>query len=79
MGPGGGMHPRAAFVLAQLLRFAWVQVQCCLFAVAVFVGLAVSSVVPLPIARYDALLAYALVLTARLLPAAAWRPAGRWR
>ncbi len=55
---------RAAFALTQLLRFAWVQVQCCLFAMAVFVGLALSSVLPLPIARYDALLAYALVLTA---------------
>ena len=55
---------RAAFTLTQLLRFAWVQLQCCLFAAAVFVGLALSSVLPLPIARYDALLAYALVLTA---------------
>lgn len=49
--------------VAQLVRFAWLEVQCCLFAAALFVGLAVSSVVPLPIARYDALLAYALVLT----------------
>ncbi|HZA03127.1 MAG TPA: DUF817 domain-containing protein [Propionibacteriaceae bacterium] len=55
---------RATAAWAQLLRFAWVQVQCCLFAVAVFVGLAASSLVPLPIARYDALLAYAVVLTA---------------
>ena len=54
----------AMYGLAQLLRFAWVQVQCCLFAIAVFVGLALSRVVPLPIARYDALLAYALVVTA---------------
>lgn len=58
------VRARAGFALAQLLRFAWVQVQCCLFAVAVFVGLAVSRVVPLPIARYDALLVYALVVTA---------------
>jgi uncharacterized membrane protein YoaT (DUF817 family) len=43
---------------------AWLQVQCCLFDAAVFVGLAVNTVVPLPIARYDALLAYALILTA---------------
>ena len=54
----------AAYALAQLFRFGWVQVQCCLFAVAVFVGLALSSVVPLPVPRYDALLGYALVLTA---------------
>lgn len=58
-GPGA----RAAYALAQLVRFAWLEAQCCLFAVAVFVGLAVSSVVPLPVARYDALLAYALVVT----------------
>jgi uncharacterized membrane protein YoaT (DUF817 family) len=50
--------------LAQLARFAWVQAQCCVFAVAIFLGLAVSRVVPLPIARYDALLIYAVVLTA---------------
>jgi uncharacterized membrane protein YoaT (DUF817 family) len=55
---------QASFALTQLCRFAWVQVQCCLFAAAVFVGLAVSKVVPLPIPRYDALLVYALVLTA---------------
>ncbi len=55
---------RGACALAQLFRFGWVQVQCCLFAVAVFVGLAVSSAVPLPVPRYDALLGYALVLTA---------------
>jgi uncharacterized membrane protein YoaT (DUF817 family) len=54
---------RVGFVIAQLVRFALVQVQCCLFAAAVFLGLALSRVVPLPIARYDALLAYALVLT----------------
>ena len=48
---------------AQLLRFAWLELQCCLFAVAVFVGLAVSKSIPLPVARYDALLAYGLVVT----------------
>ena len=55
---------RAGFLLVQLLRFAGVQVECCLFAIVIFVGLALSKVVPLPIARYDALLAYALVVTA---------------
>lgn len=48
---------------AQLLRFAWLQGQCCVFAVAIFVGLAISNVAPLPFARYDALLAYAVLLT----------------
>src|SRR3712207_350749 len=55
--------PGRASALSQLVRFAGVQVQCCLFAVAVFVGLALSRVLPLPLARYDALLVYALVLT----------------
>ena len=48
----------------QLLRFGWLEVQCCLFAVAVFAGLALSKAIPLPIARYDALLAYGLLATA---------------
>ena len=46
-----------------LVRFGWLEVQCCLFAVAVFVGLAVSRVMPLPVARYDALLAYGVAVT----------------
>lgn len=50
--------------MAQLLRFGWVELQCCLFAVAVFVGLALTRVVPLPVPRYDALLAYGLLVTA---------------
>lgn len=50
-------------MLAQLLRFAWIELQCCAFAAAVFLGLAVSRVVRLPVPRYDALLAYAVVLT----------------
>ncbi len=50
--------------LAQLVRFGWIELQCCLFAVAVFVGLALTRVVPLPIPRYDALLAYGVVVTA---------------
>jgi len=48
---------------AQLLRFGWLQVQCCVFAAAIFAGLALSSVLPLPVARYDALLGWAVVLT----------------
>jgi uncharacterized membrane protein YoaT (DUF817 family) len=55
---------RAASAVVQLLRFAWIQVQCCLFAAAIFAGLAVSTAVPLPVPRYDALLVYGLVLTA---------------
>lgn len=52
--------------LGQLLRFAWQQARSCVFAVGVFVLLAVSTVVPLPIARYDALLLGCLALTAVL-------------
>jgi uncharacterized membrane protein YoaT (DUF817 family) len=60
---GVRVRRRALETSAQLLRFAWLELQCCLFAVAVFVGLAVSRSIPLPVARYDALLAYGLVVT----------------
>lgn len=50
--------------LAQLVRFGWIELQCCLFAAAVFVGLALTRVVSLPIPRYDALLAYGVLVTA---------------
>ncbi len=49
--------------LAQLARFTWLEARACAFAVVIFAGLAVSTVVPLPIARYDALLAYGIVAT----------------
>lgn len=55
---------RAASAAVQLCRFTWLQVQCCLFAAAIFAGLAVSTAAPLPLPRYDALLVYGLVLTA---------------
>jgi uncharacterized membrane protein YoaT (DUF817 family) len=47
----------------QLLRFGWLQLVSCLFPLALFAGLAVSKYVASPIARYDALLLYCLVLT----------------
>jgi uncharacterized membrane protein YoaT (DUF817 family) len=50
----------------QLLRFAAVEATCCLFAVLFFAGLAVTRVVPLPLAPYDALLLWCLVITAGL-------------
>lgn len=50
--------------VAQLVRFGWIETQCCLFAIAIFLGLAVSRSVPLPIPRYDALLAYGILITA---------------
>jgi uncharacterized membrane protein YoaT (DUF817 family) len=51
------------FPLAQLSRFGWLEARCCAFAVAVFGGLALSKVVPLPIPRYDALLIYCVLVT----------------
>lgn len=49
--------------MRQLLRFGAIQVLSCLFPIALFAGLAVSQYVTLPIARYDALLVYCVVLT----------------
>ena len=50
-------------IVAQLVRFAWLEVQSCIFAIGVFVGLVLTFVVPLPVARYDALLVWCLVMT----------------
>ena len=50
----------------QLLRFAWVEATCCLFAGLFFAGLAVVQVVPLPLAEGDALLVWCLLVTAVL-------------
>src|SRR5215207_7305794 len=49
--------------LRQLFRFGWTEAVSCVFPIALFAGLAVSRYVPLPIARYDALLVFCLVLT----------------
>ncbi|TMR96662.1 DUF817 domain-containing protein [Nonomuraea basaltis] len=46
-----------------MFRFAWAEAKSCTFAVALFAGLAASSVLPLPIPRYDALLFYAVAVT----------------
>lgn len=47
----------------QLLRFAWIEATCCLFAWLFFAGLALVRVVPLPIAAADALLVWCVALT----------------
>ncbi|MEU6708865.1 DUF817 domain-containing protein [Streptomyces wuyuanensis] len=48
----------------QLLRFGMLQVRCCAFAVALLGGIALSRTLPeLPVARYDLVLAYGLLLT----------------
>jgi uncharacterized membrane protein YoaT (DUF817 family) len=49
--------------MRQLLRFAWVEAQCCLFAVLFFAGLALVRLVPLPIDPADALLLWCLAVT----------------
>ena len=52
--------------MRQLLRFGWIEAQCCLFAVLFFLGLALVRVVPLPIDPADALLIWCLAVTAVL-------------
>ena len=49
--------------MRQLLRFAWIQAQCCLFAVLFFGGLALVRYVPLPLDPADALLLWCLGVT----------------
>jgi uncharacterized membrane protein YoaT (DUF817 family) len=50
--------------MRQLLRFAWVEAQCCLFAVLFFLGLALVRVLPpLPVDPADALLLWCLGVT----------------
>ena len=50
-------------MLRQLLRFARIEAQCCLFAVLFFAGLAAVRVLPLPIPAADALLLWCLVVS----------------
>lgn len=60
---GPGPAGRARHTVAQLLRFAWLEARACAFAVVIFAGLALSTLVPLPFARYDALLVYGVLAT----------------
>jgi uncharacterized membrane protein YoaT (DUF817 family) len=52
--------------MRQLVRFAWLEVQCCLFAGLFFAGLGVVQVVPLPLDAADALLIWCVLVTAVL-------------
>ena len=52
--------------MRQLLRFAWVEAQCCLFAVLFFVGLAAVRLLPLPVPAADVLLGWCLLVTVGL-------------
>ncbi|WP_443056808.1 DUF817 domain-containing protein [Streptomyces sp. IBSBF 2390] len=50
--------------LEQLARFGLVQARCCAFAVALLAGIAGSRLLPeLPVARYDLVLVYGVLLT----------------
>ena len=49
--------------MRQLLRFGWIEAQCCLFAVLFYVGLALVRIVPLPGDPADALLIWCLAVT----------------
>ncbi|GHA27489.1 hypothetical protein GCM10010329_58410 [Streptomyces spiroverticillatus] len=52
-------------LVRQLGRFGWTEARCCAFAFALFGGMAASKLLPaMPVARYDLLLAYAVLLTA---------------
>ena len=61
--PGLPERRVSMFAIRQLFRFAWLEVRCCAFAVALFAGLAVSSMLSLPIARYDALMLYGVAVS----------------
>ncbi|MEU6071725.1 DUF817 domain-containing protein [Streptomyces sp. NPDC047082] len=55
---------QAGILARQIALFGWVQARCCAFAVALFGGMAaVRMLPPLPVARYDLLLAYGVLLT----------------
>lgn len=55
--------PRLRHATLQLARFAREEALSCLFPALIFLGLAVTQYVTLPIPRYDALLAYAVTIT----------------
>jgi uncharacterized membrane protein YoaT (DUF817 family) len=59
----------------RLVQFAWLELQSCLFAIAVFAGLLVTHVVPLPIAAYDAMLLWCVAVTSvfKALGLETWR------
>ncbi|MEU6083083.1 DUF817 domain-containing protein [Streptomyces sp. NPDC047108] len=56
--------PTVITTFRQLWLFAGMQVRCCAFAAAILAGVALSGALPhLPVARYDLLLLYGLLLT----------------
>lgn len=59
--PSRSLQPR--FLALQVLRFGWLELRSCVFAAGVFLGLVLVRVVPLPIAAYDALLVWCVLMT----------------
>lgn len=53
----------ARTIAAGLASFVWLELQSLLFAAVIFAAIAVTSVVSLPLPRYDALLVVGIVLT----------------
>lgn len=54
----------AGVLTRQMALFAWLQARSCAFAVALLGGMAASTLLPpLPVARYDLLLLYGVLLT----------------
>ncbi|MGW0882583.1 DUF817 domain-containing protein [Streptomyces sp. NPDC002671] len=53
-----------ASLIGQLLDFTWTQTRACAFAIALLSGVAASTLLPrLPVARYDLLVGYGVLLT----------------
>src|SRR4051812_13819603 len=52
--------------MRQLVRFAWLETQCCLFAGLFFAGLGLVQVVPMPLDAADGLLVWCVLVTAVL-------------
>lgn len=47
---------RLGHAIGQLIRFGWLELRACAFAIALVTAMALTLVIPLPFARYDALL-----------------------
>jgi uncharacterized membrane protein YoaT (DUF817 family) len=61
--PGMRVRSRARDELGLLWRFVVIQLQSLVFAILLFAAMAITDVVALPIARYDALLIAGLAIT----------------
>lgn len=66
MRPHSATSMRIGSSMRLLWRFGVTQLQCLVFAIAIFAAMAITEVVSLPIGRYDALLLAGLAITAGL-------------